>query len=118
MLPAGKRLEAELAATKDPPPLLHPEMARIYRTKVAELAKALQESDSRCEATEALRGLVDAIVLTPDHAGETLRIELKGNLAAILGATAQTKRPSESDDLSLQVSLVAGGGFEPPTFGL
>jgi hypothetical protein len=55
-----------------------------------------------------LRGLVDAIVLTPDQSGETLQIELRGNLAAMLGATVQTKRSSESDDLSLQVSLVAG----------
>jgi hypothetical protein len=47
-------------------------------------------------------------VLTPDRAGETLQIELKGNLAAMLGATVQTKRSPESDDLSLQVSLVAG----------
>jgi len=34
--------------------------------KVTALAKALQEPGSRSEATEALRGLVDAIVLTPD----------------------------------------------------
>ena len=80
--------------------------------------QALQEPDSRSEATEALRGLVDAIVLTPDQAGETLQIELRGNLAAMLGATVQTKRSPESDDLSLQVSLVAGAGFEPATFGL
>jgi site-specific DNA recombinase len=86
--------------------------------KVTELAKALQEPDSRSDATEALRGLVDAIVLTPDQGGETLQIELRGNLAAMLGATVQTKRSSESDDLSLQVSLVAGAGFEPATFGL
>ena len=44
---------------------LHPEMARIYRTKVPELAKALQEPESCSEATETLRGVVDAIVLTP-----------------------------------------------------
>jgi len=103
-----EQLEAKLGATEEPPPLLHPEMARIYRTKVTELAKALQEPDNRSEATEALRGLVEAIVLTPDHAGETLQIELRGNLAAMLGATVQTKRSPESDDLSLQVSLVAG----------
>ena len=36
-----EQLEANLAATEEPPPLLHPEMARIYRTKVTELAKAL-----------------------------------------------------------------------------
>ena len=41
--------------------MLHPEMAVIYRAKVTELAKALQEPDCRSEATEALRGLVDAI---------------------------------------------------------
>lgn len=37
-----------------------------------------------------------------------LQIELRGNLAAMLGATVQTKRSSDSDDLSLQLSLVAG----------
>ena len=47
-----------------------------------------------------------------------LAIELRGNLAAMLGATGQRKRPSESDDLSLQVAVVAGAGFEPATFGL
>jgi hypothetical protein len=103
-----EQLEAQLAATEEPPPLLHPEMARTYRSKVTELAKALQEPESRSEATEALRGLVDAIVLTPNASGEVLQIELRGNLAAMLGATVQTKRSSESDDLSLQVSLVAG----------
>jgi len=40
------------------------------------------------EATEALRGLVDAIILTPTDGA--LRIELKGNLAAMLSAA--TKR--------------------------
>ncbi len=83
-------------------------MARIYRAKFTELATTLQEPDSRAETTEALPGLVDAIVLTPDQAGETLQIELRGNLAAMLGATVQTKRSPEADDLSLQVSLVAG----------
>jgi hypothetical protein len=66
------------------------------------------EPESRSEATEALRGLVDAIVLTPDHAREALQIDLRGNLAAMLGATVQTKRSPEPDDLFLQVSLVAG----------
>jgi hypothetical protein len=108
-----EELKAKLAGVHDPPPLLHPEMAGIYRAKVTELARALQDPDSRSEATEALRGLVDAIVLTPDQAGEALQIELRGNLAAMLGATVQTKRSPDSDDLSLQVSLVAGAGLEP-----
>ena len=113
-----KELEAQLKTADEPPALLHPGMARIYRTKVTELAEALQQPESRLEATEALRGLVDAIVLTPNGSKEELGIELRGNLAAMLGATVQTKRSPESDDLSLQVSLVAGAGFEPATFGL
>ncbi len=36
-------------------------------------------------AIEALRGLVDAIVLTANQGGEALQIELRGNLAAMLG---------------------------------
>ena len=41
-----EQLEAQLAATEEPPPLLDPEMARIYRTKVREPAKALQEPEA------------------------------------------------------------------------
>ncbi len=82
-----EELERQQQSLSEPPPLLHPQMADIYRTKVTHLARALQEPESRPEATEALRGLVDAIVLTPDQGGDTLGIELRGNLAAMLGAT-------------------------------
>ena len=47
-----------------------------------------------------------------------LRIELKGNLAAMLSAATNAKRSPETGDLSLQVEMVAGAGFEPATFGL
>ncbi len=57
-------------------------MAEVYRQT---LAQALEHPETGTEATEALRGLIDAIVMTPVQ-GE-LRIELKGNLAAMLGAT-------------------------------
>ena len=111
-------LQARLSAAEQPPALLHPKMAQVYRAKVRDLASGLEQAESRTEVTEALRGLVDGIVLTPGPDRSALDIELKGNLAAMLGATVQTKRSPETDDLSLQVTLVAGGGFEPPTFGL
>ena len=76
----------------------------------------LEHSETRSEASEALRGLIDAIVLTP-HQSE-LRIELKGNLAAMLSAAENAKRSPETGDLLLQVAMVAGAGFEPATFGL
>ena len=59
---------------------------RIYRMKVTELAEALQQPESRLEATEVLRGLVDAIVLTPSGSKEELGIELRGNVAAMRAA--------------------------------
>jgi hypothetical protein len=99
-------LKAKLAAADAPPPLLHPEMAELYRQKVTTLAQARQEPETRVEATEALRGLIDAIILTPS-AGE-LRIDLKGNLAAMLSAATNAKRSPETGDLSLQVEMVAG----------
>jgi hypothetical protein len=51
---------------------------------------------------------VEAILLTPDDAAETPQIELKGNLAAMLGATVQTKRSPETGDLFVPIQLVAG----------
>ena len=63
-----------------------------------------------------LRGLIDAIVLMPEKG--QLRIELRGNLAAMLTAAQQTKRSPETGDLLVPVQLVAGAGFEPATFGL
>jgi hypothetical protein len=66
-----------------------------------------------------LRGLIDAIVLTPD--GQTLRIELQGNLAAMLRAAEaqktgaplpplgnweETRSPDDGD--LVQIMLVAG----------
>ena len=109
-------LEAQLKIADEPPPLLHPRMADVYRTKVAELAATLQRPDTRIEASETLRGLIDAIVLSPD-AGQ-LRIELRGNLAAMLTAAQQAKRSPETGDLLMPIKLVAGAGFEPATFGL
>jgi chorismate mutase len=101
-----KGLQAQLETADEPPPLLHPEMAELYRQKVTTLAQALEHPETRTEATEAPRGLIDAIVMTP--AEGALRIELKGNLAAMLGATVQSKRTPETEALSLQVSMVAG----------
>jgi site-specific DNA recombinase len=109
-------LLAQLAAADEPPPLLHPSMADLYRTKVEELASALQREDTRLEASEMLRGLIEAIVLTPQDG--QLRIELRGNLAAMLAAAQQTKRSPETGDLFVPIQLVAGAGFEPATFGL
>ena len=59
-------LQAKLDSGDEPPPLLHPGMAKLYRQKVSDIAQALEHPDTRTEAAEAIRGLIDEIVLTPD----------------------------------------------------
>jgi hypothetical protein len=39
-------------------------MAELYRQTITDLAHALEHSDTRTEAAEAIRTLIDAIVLT------------------------------------------------------
>jgi hypothetical protein len=96
-------------------------MAELYREKVEQLAAALQADGSRLEASETLGGLIDSIVLIPEkgqppsrdgddtRSGEPrLRIELRGNLAAMLAVAQEPKRSPETGDLVVPVQLVAG----------
>ena len=92
---------------------LHPQLADLYRRKVDDLHAALNREDTRAEASEAIRALIDEIRLVPED-GE-LKIELFGELAALAGLANKNPR---SDDRGLQLTLVAGAGFEPATFRL
>ena len=93
-------------------PLLLPSMALIYRQKVADLQAALHEEATSTKAFELIRSLVDEIRLVPVE-GE-LKIELKGDLAAILGLCQTSKSPSGlTPERLLQVMLVAGAHNQP-----
>ena len=98
------------------PELLHPRMSDVYREKVGSLCLALENEESRTGAREAIRALIEAILLEPD--GDQLKITLKGDLAGMLSAARDSKRSPETGDLMVQIKLVAGAGFEPATFGL
>ena len=98
-------------------PLIHPKVAEVYRRKVADLSEALDSEETKAEAADIIRGLVDAIVLTPED--RSLRIDLHGDLAGILSLASDGKKPAAvSRDGLAQIKLVAGVGFEPTTFRL
>ena len=61
-------LQAEVAAAASPEPVvrLHPNAADIYRDKVAVLEASLAKPDIRQEAADALRALIERVILTPD----------------------------------------------------
>ena len=107
-------LEAELAASSDPKPRLHPNLADIYRGKVETLNEALAAEDDE-EVRDAIRALIEAIVLVPVDG--KLAIEVRGDLAGIL-ALASRGSSRVDPGMLVQMKLVAGAGFEPATFRL
>jgi hypothetical protein len=82
-------LEGKLAAVPSPAPRLHPNLAELYRRKVADLQSALANPESRSEALAILRGLVERVVLHPIEKG--FEIELIGEIAAMVDLGAQNK---------------------------
>ena len=82
-------LEATLADTQLGQPLLHPNLAKVYRNKVEQLSQAFSDPDQGREAFEIVRSLIREVRLVPiDRA---LAIELTGDLAGILPCQRQAR---------------------------
>ena len=118
-------LEAKLSTTPSADPIrIHPRMAMMYREKVAVLINQLSTQDGMPEAKEALRALIDRIVLQPSPATDKLDIHIEGALAGLLSLALGSKRKKgltgedQAFDSISELVLVAGVGFEPTTFRL
>jgi site-specific DNA recombinase len=100
-------LEHLLANAHEPPPLLHPNMAEVWRQRITDLHEAVNDPTEKARAFEVLRSLIDRVTLVPEDG--QLAIVLRGDLAAMLAFSANKKRsPPERGDLEAQLSLVAG----------
>ncbi|RPE72196.1 DNA invertase Pin-like site-specific DNA recombinase [Pacificibacter maritimus] len=120
-----KTLEAELSRAPAPDPIrIHPKMALTYRDKVGAMIDQLGKAEDMAEAKDALRGLIDRIVLTPNATTGKLDIMLKGALSGLLALALGCKRTkglsgdTQAIDNIEELVLVAGVGFEPTTFRL
>ena len=113
-------LTSEIANARAPAPVMHPNLAEVYRRKVADLNAVLEVEATRAEAIEQVRALVQTITITPEGAG--LKIDIAGELAGILQLASAQKGTAASrvgsGRLAEQVKVVAGTGFEPVTFRL
>jgi hypothetical protein len=86
---------------------MHPRLAGAYRKRIAELSSALEgPTELRAEAKQALRGLVEQIVVYPKAEGRGVELELHGRLAQII-RFAQKKTPAEAG-ADYTVKMVAG----------
>lgn len=112
-----------LSDIPDDVPDILPSASAIYAQKVVHLTEALNRPEEKPEAAEALRGLIEKIVLTPGpERGETYAT-LHGDLATILewtewqaiGKSGKTTKPAAAAT-GLSLSVVAGAGFEPTAF--
>ncbi|MBT6986788.1 MAG: hypothetical protein HN956_20710, partial [Rhodospirillaceae bacterium] len=63
-------LKLDLQTAPEPAPIFHPNLAELYRRKVEKLHEALNAPDSRTEAAEILRGIIDRIELRPMGRGK------------------------------------------------
>jgi hypothetical protein len=54
-------------------------MVELYRQKVTGLARTLGHPETRTEAAEAIRGLIDVIVLTPAEGALETHVVRRGD---------------------------------------
>jgi site-specific DNA recombinase len=102
------KLESEIDGAPTAAPRLHPNLAELYRKKVAKLQDALADPATHSEALEILRALIDRVSVKT--AGKAAEIELVGQIANMVGL--------ENEPYGSSVKVVARVGFEPTTFRL
>jgi len=73
-----EELESYLEGKEEAPVLLHPNMSQRYQKEVEALRVSLNREETRTEAADLLRGLIDKIVLTPKVVGTEYAIDLHG----------------------------------------
>jgi DNA invertase Pin-like site-specific DNA recombinase len=83
-----EEIEAKLAEVPRDVPDVHSNVAELYRRKVEWLSLALDHPDERDEAAQALRTLIDRIVLEPGTKRGEVLATLYGDLETILAWAA------------------------------
>jgi hypothetical protein len=88
----------------EPQPLLHPNLAELYRQKVAALHERWRTRRRATKPSSLIRSLIERVVLMPVDGD--LRIDLYGELAGIFGPCEHSKLPGR--DRALVEKMVAG----------
>ncbi|WP_270933593.1 hypothetical protein [Falsiroseomonas oryzae] len=83
-------------------------MPTLYRRKVEALEEALKDPATMLAATEALRGLIDAILIHPGERRGEVSLSLRGDLAAFLQMPA-ADRACDAPNSKTAVALGGNG---------
>lgn len=97
---------AEIAKEDKPEPLPvpHPSLPALYRRRVEALEAGLADPEAAMAATEALRGMINAILIFPGERRGEVSVSLQGDLAAFLQAGEASEAPGSADVLRAQNS--------------
>jgi DNA invertase Pin-like site-specific DNA recombinase len=98
-------LEAKLVAPAPTPVRLHPNLAQLYREKLAELHTALADPGLHTEALGLIRGLIERVEVRSAEGG--FHIELTGEIASMMTLSAGAESVG-SDLARASVKVVAG----------
>jgi site-specific DNA recombinase len=93
-------LSARLAEAPADTPDILPSASQLYAKKVAHLTEALNRPEDRAEAAQALRGLIERIVLRPGAKRGQIDATLHGDLGTILSWTAAPNRKGSTNQNS------------------
>ena len=102
---------------------LHPELATGYRRRVAALRQSLETEETRPEALEIIRSLIERVIVQPREDG-SFEIELEGEIARMVEIGLEPNQKPKNNKTALQnkerrsVKMVAGTRFELMTFRL
>jgi site-specific DNA recombinase len=99
--------QARLKYLPDDMPDVHPNLADVYRAKIARLTDALAEPATAGEAAEHIRALVGNVMLSPGAKRGEVEAVLNGELGAILTLVEQ-KTESLTPAVGVRLAVVAG----------
>ena len=100
-------IEKQIQSARDSRPIaMHPNVARLYAKKVAQLQTLLTCEETRQKATDIIRSMIDRIEVHSTNDPKTPEIILKGALASILAFASTGSDP----DATGRFMVVAGAG--------
>ena len=108
----------QLASNSSPAPQLPlPDsgtLARLYREKVANLTRSLEDEAIRPQASSIIRQIIHSVTIYPNDQPEA---EVAAELGRLIDFAANENSPGFLGR-GCSISVVAGAGFEPTTFRL
>lgn len=100
-------LTARLPDASHDTPDIHPNIAETYRTRIERLTAVLDHPDDALEAADALREVIDRIVVTPGASRGDYSITLQGELGTILDWIDRTGKPGYKPNPDLPTSRLS-----------